>query len=78
MKVITCSKCGKPIVGYYGVMSEVKKPEKLYCVTCAQSTTVWDLMISGEVETLPDIINEDDLPQCGPEYDVYADSFQKN
>lgn len=83
MRAITCSKCGKPIVGYYGVLNEFKKAEKIFCINCAQATTVWDLMVTNDVETMPDIISEDDLPPCVPEneaYDAYADTgfIEKN
>lgn len=59
MNVAKCSACGQPIVGYWVAIKKMGD-NRNFCVPCAQSTTVWDLVVDGVFGIHPDIAVEVD------------------
>jgi len=57
MKVMKCSVCGKPIVGYWVIIKK-QGEDMTICVPCAQTTSVWDLVVEGVFSIQPDIAVE--------------------
>lgn len=54
-----CSKCGKPIIGFF-----TRFAEKNFCMDCMVTTTIYDLVSDGDLPMLPDIV-ETDSPVTG-------------
>lgn len=79
MNVMKCSACGKPIVGYWVTIKKMGD-NRNFCVPCAQSTSIWDLVVEGVFGIQPDIAVEidGDKQRLSSAYGMFADEEDEN